>query len=248
MNTNKVLKKMMSNANRYTKDKLVNVLAVDIENCYPIDFKGQKYSYKKHKNCLFLYLDAEYNLMGILKGSTHTDNFESVEVYSEQRTVNTRFSIIKNRKHMEPEATYILMLTPSMRDYSAESKKRNNNDDHRRKLKQRLLEYKTKKYQNIDHDEIQTMIIEVLTLMTNNLFTDKEQDILEKTYNINRWCSEDLTEPIRTFSSIVKEYKRVYEEVKKKQFGNYYQRELNKIRTKIIRWYNELMKYNKKCS
>ncbi|MFW6242654.1 MAG: hypothetical protein ACOC2W_00685 [bacterium] len=237
-NTNLLLKKVVSNADRYNKNNLINVMKVDVENCHPINFENETYSYKQHGNCLFLYIDEDYQVMGILKGSTHKKEFSNAESYD--NNPNWYNGIIKNRKHLEPKAKYILMFTPSMRTYKPKHNNRKRNKSHKDKLQERLLEYKKQKYNNINHQQLILMSKSLLNYFVDNLFTSNETQILEKVKKVDYWNSDNLTDVIQTFSNIVKDYKRYYDESQQEIFSNYYESNLKNQKIKIIKWYKTI--------
>lgn len=260
--TNQLLKMMLSKikkANNWDnkKQKLVEYLKVDVEKVQPIDFTNQKYKKADHENNLFLFIDKDMLLVGILNGNEwkkeQTQDFENYYPYPQY---NVGRVVIKNRKNMEEKAAFVLMLTPEMRTKSPKQRIRSNSKfTYKDDLKIRLTEYKKNKYERMPHDRVLSMVKEMVSGLNEVLFDDeKTKELLNRFRSVTGFYN-DITYIVRsivdagvTYDKSYKEYHRVLEVFKKEAIteSDFWIRssknDMDKAKLEIIKWYKLFIK------
>lgn len=237
-NSNLLLKAMVSNSDKYFRNKLVSTLRVNIQECEPI--LNPVYN-ASMKNNFFIFLNSNNRILGALIGSEVQKNFNNdFAIYTDY---------YKNRKHLSQNAVNVLMFTPEMRTFTI--KNRNNNRMHdakreaRQKLMQRLNEYKYNKYLRFSHDDIISMSQNILVKLSMNLNNDQLINILKP---VKSSWDKNAISLIQTFTKELENYISNYERVESQK--SYYDNDVTKTwnyneyveyRNQIIRW-NTLLK------
>lgn len=252
--TNYVFKRALRNINKRRMDRssrkeFIKLFSVDVQNVEPIYFNGQKYSVKLHKNNLFLFLNRDFEIIGILKGSSWYKEWEKFENYSARKSWHNKDSkaVIKNRINMEAIATHILMITPDMQ---IDFKKKHNSkpfprfiskDEARRKLNKRLYEYKLKKHESFNHNQIMDKTKELITLFTNSLFDkEKEKQLLAKKLSFRSSFINSVPNLIEDVARLSEKYWDNYQRLQKAKhvYGNQWAKEtVESIKIELISYF-----------
>ena len=229
MESNRILKKMMEKVWRTNRRKLAIKLSVDIQNCEPILNPTMK---KDMKDNLFIYLNDNYEILGFLKG------------YEILRQLNNDFAIyvdyIRNRKNLLANAKYVLMFTPEMRKFNIKPERYKSswreNTQHTINLKNRLEEYKAKKYSNLTHEQIKDIIQNIVTKLNEDLFANNLAEKFTSEIGYNRTSIEILSR----FMSITTNYIQSYNSFVREQ--NFYNTKKENYNLKELWSYNNYLK------
>ena len=178
LNTNKVLKKVVQGIDKYYKEDFIKMLSVNVEKVEPIDFTGSKYNKNEHSKAIFLFINENYRLIGILKGNEYDKKYYS-NYCIEFKDSNYR-DIPRNRKNLEAHSMIVLMLSESMRNFRIKGKQKVLTEKQKREraaadLKKRLFKYKANKNHEVTFEQMQLIIKEIINKINKNLFnTDPE--------------------------------------------------------------------------
>lgn len=189
----KIFINLLSKMNDVQKRHLLSALNVDVKTVQPTYFH-KHYIYKKreHSNNAFLFIDEEYRIIGMLKGSKWNSEYFVFEKYDKKSTKNQygKFVIEKNRNTMTQKAFHILMFSHSQmkelniqiinhtelqKSFNLKSKNRFNKNFAKEEVrvlsfdfKNKLANYREKKYECLTHDEVSKMALDVIVFLSNN--------------------------------------------------------------------------------
>lgn len=247
--TNYIFKEMLKNVSKSYRQRFVKELRVDVQTIEPIYFNSQRYKSKDHKDSYFLFIDKDFRLIGMLKGSSWDKDWENYEAYSMKRNWHNEYSraVIKNRTNMQDIATHILMVTPEMK---APFKKRVPKKgtprfiDRRiayRDLQGRLKKFKLRKHKEISNDQIMEICKKLITYFTQHMFDPEMEKILIDKKPSSRWFSiNNISELIKDVADLSSKFhERLNEYNGTSSFSrDWAYRELTELRVEIINYKN----------
>ncbi len=205
MESNRILKDMMSKVNKYTRRSLAVYLSVDIQNCQP-ELNPQ---YKKSMaDNLFIYLNEKNRILGFTQG------------YEILRKLNNDYALpadfIRNRKNLLARSTNVLMFTPEMRTFKIKRevsrsvwKEKFNN---KQNLNKRLQEYKNNKYKELTHQDVLNIIQDIVLKLNQDLFTNNLVEKLKDQVSFANTTMRLLSKFMNITDDYVQSYNRLEKE------------------------------------
>lgn len=247
--TNKVFKQVIKRFGvSIDKREFLRYLKVDVKTVEPIYFNEMKYSKNEHGECLFIFLDKEYNIMGILKGNTWEEHKVSI---FEHYHKNPKYGVIKNRKNLTEKAYHILMITPEMQvnkniqpskpKYTPDQLEKIKARNYKYNLESRLTKYKEEKYKNTTDEEFRLKLQEMINIVCENLYNEKfierRKNKLKKDFYSIR-TSFDLMKKLAELGSNYEDDLIRYNEIKNKDNYGFYGRDIRKHKVDLYKfWY-----------
>lgn len=156
---------------RYGNHNLVEYLKIDLFNSKAEDFTNSLYKVTQHKDDIFLFLDNNGDIIGVLRGKKWDKDFSHINMKTPYGTKKTwdEFSelstkILRVPKH---ELKY-------KKRYNKKYSQKNTLKDYEYKhsLKERLNEYKKNKYESLNWDDLRIKSINITNNTTQLLFLD----------------------------------------------------------------------------
>jgi hypothetical protein len=252
MDTNLLLKKVIRNWSNHLKSSFVHETEIDIEKCHPEDFTNKKYNYNKHIDDWFLFIDNNYRLIGLLKGSDRQNFYDKYEDDPLGLTA-------KNRKHLRDYSSlkFVLRVPETKCNYKSNKEIKREKGfnkkyfptkyEAKRRLRDRLEEYKRNKYNNINNIEMMTQ--NLIGYLNGLLFKDNSEvsQIVSKVNKLhNQYRTIDYTsyepESIEDIIKLIMEATKYYKDRKKKETGGFYFEQMWKSKLVLIKIYNTIMK------
>lgn len=243
MNTNQILKKVVSNIHQYRKQQFVKMLNANIEMVNPIDFTNLKYQTANDLQTLFLFINDQFKVIGILQGAT-----PDIKRFGDYLTndPNKYKPYTQNWKQLQPISTYVLGLTANMRGFHIND---NNRKDSKKTIRQheieywtkyhtkstdkrnstwkgqtlatRLQNYKANKYSNITLGDVLSKIQMISSVLVGNIMAtpDVQAVIYQRCKKLGWSCSQNnVSELFRVFADEVKDF--IY---RKNQYDQYFE-------------------------
>jgi hypothetical protein len=144
----------------------------------------------------FLFLDNEYKILGVLKGSKWDKDWEDCEDYRQEHS-NYRysFSIKKTRKALTERAFHILRFpvkehltkplqvishTPKQQEYNKQQEKREELNRLEISKQERLQQYKVKKYEYLTFEEVNQMTSDLMAYISTYVHRQDEVENIEQ--------------------------------------------------------------------
>jgi hypothetical protein len=234
-----IFRKMIKGMNGDSKRAFIYYTNIDVKNANPsYVYKHTPYSRKNNIDDVFIFLDSEYKIMGVLKGSTWSSNYSSFERYEKMGTYYHKYSIKKTRKELSEKAFHILMIDSSQikkinvkLNYSnakyrdeVQTKKKykfdvNRNYGYTQRIVQsdftaKLESYKINKFSHYTTEQIKDITQEILIFFTNRFHDEETIDKVKKYsdlkyVNYNYRISQYDRNPVISFvRNIVNKYDR----------------------------------------
>lgn len=197
-----ILKKALKRKT-YDKNKrmLLSALKVNPSTCNVLYFFSHTpYKRKEMINDTFLFLDKEYKILGVLKGSTWDKDWENFEDYrQEESNYRHSFSTKKTRKELTERAFHILrfpakdhltkpiqviMHTPKQQAYDKQQKQREELKLLEVSKQERLKQYKIKKYEYLTFEEVNQLASDLMVYISQYIHRqDDMENVGEKLNN-----------------------------------------------------------------
>lgn len=198
-----ILKKALKRKT-YGKNKrlLLSALNVNPSTCNVVYFLSHTpFKRKEMANDTFLFLDNEYKILGVLKGSTWDKSWEDCEDYNQEHS-NYRysFSIKKTRKALTERAFHILrfpakdhlqkpiqviMHTPKQQEYNRQQEKREELNRLEISKQERLQQYKVKKYEYLTFEEVNQMTSDLMVYVSQHIHRQDNIENIDEKLNDN---------------------------------------------------------------
>jgi hypothetical protein len=225
--------KIVSSMRKDKKRYILDYLKVNLKSVEPVYFNMIQFNKKKHDGCVFLFIDKDFKIVGTLVGSLDWDyscrNFEDYHASAS----NSKYSVKKNRKNMTLLSHHILMFTPEMRKFRVK-----NFSQRVQNIRERLFEYKIKKYEQVDLEQLRQITLICINKVTRILLDSKNEekiDKIKKRFSFNKSTLENLLSFLTSNLSS-------YEEMQKYDSQSRYYSYSNEFKIKIIDFYNFLRK------
>lgn len=176
-----ILKHMIYGWSSFKKRRFCQMTGIDLETVDPLTL-----AVKPKSGNLYIFLDGEYKIMGIMEGGTYNDKYkEDFEVYRNARNDGERKlyqHVTKNWKHLYQKAKYLLEIPSDQRNYKPNNKY--GVYDYKNKyspcrLQYRLQQYKRQKADSINENDLiqiaKQIALNAIAYMDNPRF-NKELD------------------------------------------------------------------------
>jgi hypothetical protein len=186
----KLLKKKKKSWGNRRKRKFLSALQIDVKNCNPhYMFHNTPFKRKEMENDTFLFIDKDYKILGVLKGSKWNKEWEEFEDFKSGNG-SYSFEIKKNRKSLSQRAFHILRFSQKEQlrkviriidhDYDQRNvienrqkrfEKPDNYFHHQQyqKLEYRLRAYKIKKYSYVSFEQIKKMCSDLMVYLSQHI-------------------------------------------------------------------------------
>jgi hypothetical protein len=164
-----VIKRNFNNtiSGRFLKRDFIDKLRVNLGKIKPVYFTFEKYIKKQHENNLFIFINKELKIIGILKGNTWDES-----AFSKYEKID-KYHINKNRKHLSAASEHILMIPNNERNYLRPSHHRNK--VRTPELRTRLKFYKEQKLDAIPNDLIISKLNYLIKFLVDSLINEDKR-------------------------------------------------------------------------
>lgn len=158
--------------NLYHKtNSLGKYLKIDLFNSKAEDFTNSSYNSKEHKNDIFLFLDDNGKLVGVLRGKKWDKEFGDLRLSS-------RSWAKKTWDEFSSSSTKILRVPSSELKYTPRYNKKYSHPktlrdmDYKYDLNDRLTKFKNKKYESLTYDDLEKKVMKINNVATKIFFLD----------------------------------------------------------------------------
>lgn len=144
-------------------------LKIDLFNSIAEDFTNSKYIPKLHMEDIFLFLDEEGHLVGVLKGKKWDKNFDNLNIY-------VPYGLRKNWNSFSEISKTIIRVPKEELKYRERYNKvyspvkELDSKYYKISLKNRLQEYKESKYENMTIEELEEKCLKISSIASRLMF------------------------------------------------------------------------------
>lgn len=162
-----------------------NILKIDLHNSVADDFTDKIYDANTHKDDIFMFIDENGRIIGILKGKKWDKKFGDITVFAPMGR--------KNWNNFSEHSTRILRVPFEELKYRPRYNKKYlaspvlSDKDLRKKLEARLSEYKVKKYEKLSISDLESKLKMICNTCIELAFSNNtdEKDISTRVSKIS---------------------------------------------------------------